>query len=306
MTSVASISQPYSRKLDQLNLASINKFYLPYSDIDWDSEENRIDVNDDVWGEAQDIFIGQSDWYQQLPQEDKNRFGLQMSINTARLGLVFENILTRGLLTVAKQLPSGSPEYRYVMHEAIEECHHSMMFQEFVNRSGLTPGEEDWLAKWFGGSVVWLASIFPELFFIFVLGGEAPIDYTQRESLKNGDKLPPILKKIMHIHTTEEARHINFAEHYLREHVPQLNPVKKFALSVEAPVTLAIMANMMMKPSSAMIQQFNIPKEALRQAYDENPIYPEMVKNAFKDVVDLCKELGLVNQYSEWLWRRIY
>ena len=34
-------------------------------------------------------------------------------------------------------MPNGSAELRYLYHEVIEEAQHSLMFQEFVNRTGL-------------------------------------------------------------------------------------------------------------------------------------------------------------------------
>ena len=45
-------------------------------------------------------------------------------------------MLKRGLLEFASTLPNGAPEFRYAYHEIIEEAQHSLMFQEFVNRSG--------------------------------------------------------------------------------------------------------------------------------------------------------------------------
>ena len=65
---------------------------------------------------------------------------------------------------------------------------------------------------------------FPELFFIFVLGGEDPIDHVQRETLRSERELHPLLERIMRIHVTEEARHLSFARHYLKREVPKLGP----------------------------------------------------------------------------------
>ena len=56
--------------------------------------------------------------------------------NVAKVGLHFESILIRGLMEYAFWTPNGSPEYRYCLHEAVEECNHTMMFQEMVNRIG--------------------------------------------------------------------------------------------------------------------------------------------------------------------------
>ena len=64
----------------------------------------------------------------------------------AKVGTQFEGILVRGLLHYAFWVPNGSPEYRYCVHESIEECSHSLMFQEIVNRIGVdVPGMPRWL-----------------------------------------------------------------------------------------------------------------------------------------------------------------
>lgn len=61
-----------------------------------------------------------------------------------------------------------------------------MMFQEFVNRTALP-------IRGMPRSLSMIAQLTPliplintELFFVFVLGGEDPIDYVQRKSLKGG------------------------------------------------------------------------------------------------------------------------
>src|SRR3546814_15698330 len=51
-----------------------------------------------------------------------------------KVGLQFENILIRGMMQYVFSLPNGSAEARYCTHESIEECNHTLMFQEMVNR----------------------------------------------------------------------------------------------------------------------------------------------------------------------------
>lgn len=55
-----------------------------------------------------------------------------------KIGVQFENVLYRGLRDFAFRLPTGAPDCRYVMHEVIEKSQHSLMFREFVQRTGLT------------------------------------------------------------------------------------------------------------------------------------------------------------------------
>ena len=107
-----------------------------------------------------------------------------------KTGLQFENVLCRGVLEYVDTLPNGAPEYRYAMHELIEEGQHQLMFQEFVNRSGIDVDGMPLDAKIGSRFVVLLGRVFPELFFMFVLGGEDPIDHVQREALQGGRQPP--------------------------------------------------------------------------------------------------------------------
>ena len=58
--------------------------------------------------------------------------------NLAKVSLHLESILIRGLMRYTFSVPNTSPEYCYCLHEAVEECNHSLMFQELVNRMGST------------------------------------------------------------------------------------------------------------------------------------------------------------------------
>ena len=56
--------------------------------------------------------------------------------------------LIRGLMNYAFWVPNGSPEYRYCLHESVEECNHTMMFQEMVNRIGADVPGMPRMLKW--------------------------------------------------------------------------------------------------------------------------------------------------------------
>src|SRR3989454_6473104 len=164
-----------------------------------------------------------------------------------------------------------SPEFRYVYHEVIGEAQHSLMFQEFVNRAGFDiPGLPP-LIRFGTRQVIRFAHTFPELFFVFVLGGEDPIDHVQRQALRSSRPIHPLLKRIMQIHVTEEARHLCFARHYLKRRVPELGFVRRTALAVRAPMILAVMAQLMMRPSREIVEAYGIPKEVVSEAYARNP-----------------------------------
>jgi hypothetical protein len=294
--------ESYAQLVQRLSHQSVVKHFDAYADIAWDSEELRIDPEDPRWELSDDEALGATEWYRSQPQAVRARIGLHMIANFMKIGAQFESVLKRGLLDFAFGLPNGSPEYRYAYHEVIEEAQHSLMFQEFVNRSGFDIPGLSKFDKFMSRIVIHFARTFPELFFFFVLGGEDPIDHVQRTALRSGRDLHPLLKRIMQIHITEEARHLCFARYYLKRNVPKLGRVKRFVLSVRTPIILGIMAQMMMQPSSQIIRQYRIPKEVIREAYGRNPLHKQKTLDAIEKVRSLCRELGLITPVSKRVW----
>jgi hypothetical protein len=144
-----------------------------------------------------------------------------------------------------------------------------------------------------GERVVKAATRFPELFFVFVLGGEDPIDYTQRKALASGRDLHPLLKRISQIHITEEARHLAFARAFLRDRVPKLPAWKKQALSFVAPIILAVMARMMLDPPVALLQRYGADPDEVRAAYRNNEEHRATIGCSLSKVRALMRELEI-------------
>jgi len=293
----------YESLIGRLSQQSVVKHFDAYADVPWDDPEYRIDPTDPRWELSDDDPLGATDWYKAQPQEVRARIGLQGIVSAMKTGLQFESVLKRGLLEYAAKLPNGASEFRYAYHEVIEEAHHSLMFQEFVNRSGFNPPGMSRLMQFGSRGVVKLGRKFPELFFLFVLGGEDPIDYVQRQELRSGKEIHPLLERIMRIHVTEEARHLSFARHYLKRHVPELSFFKKRMLGVRVPFILGSMAGMMLRPSKATIRKYRIPKSVIKEAFDENPEARQFVRDSIRKVRNLCVELGIITPISKQLWK---
>jgi hypothetical protein len=146
---------------------------------------------------------------------------------------------------------------------------------------------------------------FPALFFFFVLGGEEPIDYAQRELLRSGRELFPLARRITQIHITEEARHVCFARNYLERNVPKLSRLQRWRLAVAVPFILSEMAAMMLEPGRAMIKRFAIPKRVMREAYTRNPEHKRRVRASLASIAKLCIKLKLVTRRNVWLWKAV-
>jgi hypothetical protein len=287
----------------RLSHQSVVKHFDAYADVDWDAPEMQIDPEDPRWELTADDPLGKTAWYQSQPQGVRSRIGLQRIVENMKTGLEFESVLKRGLLEYATTLPNRAPEFRYAYHEVIEEAQHSLMFQEFVNRSGFDPPSMPRDIRVATRHVVKLGRRFPPLFFLFVLGGEDPIDYVQRESLRSGNEIHPLLERIMRIHVTEEARHLSFARHYLKHNVHRLGWARRRQLSLAVPFILGEMAKMMLQPSRTLVRTYGIPKSVIREAFTDNPDAKQYVRDSLKKVRNLCIELGVVTPTAKRLWK---
>lgn len=303
MLSATSTDARYREILHELSEGSVRKNFDPYDDIDWDSPDFAVDPTDTRWIMPAEDPLGRHPWYKAQPVHKQIAMGMWRQAGIAKVGLDFEQLLIRGLMQYSVSVPNGDPEFRYIAHEAAEECNHTMMFQEMINRIG-----EDVVGM---GSidrkltmVIWpLVKYFPAAFFTMVLGGEEPIDHMQKSILRAGDEMHPMVQRVMQIHVAEEARHISFAHEYLRRAVPVLHPLPKLFLSLTFPLTMRVMLGMIMTPPKEFVEKFDIPDEVMREAYWSGPESRTVKRNIFGDVRALATDIGLMNRGSELVWR---
>ncbi|WP_405133177.1 diiron oxygenase [Nocardia sp. NBC_01388] len=298
------LAQQYAEKVLLLSQGSVDKHFDPFTDIDWDSPDFAVNPRDRRWilPEAGDMFA-RHPWYQALSDARKIEIGLWRQANIAKVGLQFETLLIGGMVQHTFKLANGDPEFRYCTHEVIEECNHTLMFQEMVNRIGIDVPGMGPILKRLTYVVPPLASIFPNLFFMAVLSGEEPIDHIQKSILRAGEQVHPIMRGVMAIHIAEEARHISFAHEFLEHHVPQTNPLEKLVLSVAFPIVMWIGGRAIIIPPRAFFREFGIPAQVRKEVFFGSPDSKETFAGYFGDVRALAKRIGLMNPVSKTVWK---
>lgn len=288
--------------VERLNKSSVTKRFDAYRDVEWELPEHHVRIDDPRWELDESDSLGATSWYRSLPQAARARLGLHIVVHHMKVGIFFESILSRGLLEFAATLPVGSSLLRYVHHEVIEEGQHSLMFRELVARSGLDAPGLSGLNAFTARFVPGKGRTFPELFFVFVLGGELPIDGLQRRLLRRSREIHPLLRRIMQIHVTEEARHVAFAENYLRENIPRLSRWRQATLALRMPFILAAMAQEMLEPHEQIIREHTIPRRVLIEAYRTNAEHRRSVVEHFGPLRELAVETGVA---YPWLWKLV-
>ncbi|WP_148615025.1 AurF N-oxygenase family protein [Nocardioides rubriscoriae] len=295
----------YEERLRTLSRASVEQHFDAFVDIDWDNPDFAIDPTDERWILPEIDVLGGHPWYRGLPKDEQIRIGLYRQANVTKVGLQFEQILIAGLMNYALALPNGSPEFRYSTHEATEECHHTQMFQEFVNRSGQQVQGGSRFFRTLGPVLPLAARLVPFAFFYGVLAGEEPIDHVQKSVLRAGDDMHPLLQRIMQIHVAEEARHIGFAHQYLEHHAPRLKRSERAALSLIVPVIMKWLCNEILVPSKQAQRDMGIPDSVMKDLYWTNPESQKFLRDLFGDVRMLADQTGIMNPVSRRLWRAL-
>ncbi len=305
MTALHENPTAYQDTLRILSEASVERHFDAFTDIPWDDPEYAVVPDDPRWILPGADPLGATEWYRSQSTERQIEIGMYRQSNIMKVGLQFEQILIAGLMNYAFRLPNGQAEFRYSTHEATEECHHTQMFQELVNRIGIeVPGGPRWFRM--------LAPIMPLAagplsfgFFVGVLAGEEPIDHVQKAILRSGENRHPLITRIMQIHVAEEARHIGFAHQYLRHKAPRLKSYQRGLISVIMPVIMRVLCDAIIKPSRAMRRELQIPDHVVDEVWWDGEASQKMLRDMFGDVRMLADDLNLMNPVSRRVWRAL-
>ena len=293
----------YVDLLSTLSEGSVRRNFNPYTDINWDAPEFAVIAADERWILPATDPLGRHPWYRAQSVSRQIEIGQWRQANVAKVGLQFESILIRGLMNYSFWVPNGSPEYRYCTHEAIEEGNHTLMFQEMVNRIGVDVPGMPRLLRWLSPLIQLVAGPLPIPFFFGVLAGEEPIDHTQKQVLREGKELHPIMEKVMAIHVAEEARHISFAHEYLRKRLPHLNRRQRLLLSINVPIIMRVLCQAILVPPRSFFREYGIPLAIRKELFFRSPESRKWLQDMFGNVRMLCCDTGLMNPPAKLIWR---
>lgn len=281
--------EPYLRLVERLSQLSVKKHYEAYRDVDWDGPDGVLSPDDPRFIMPESNPLARTDWYKSLPATVQSRFGLDWICEKLKFGIEFEQFLSIGLLEFAQSLPNNSPEYRYAMHEVIEESQHSLMFQQFINQADFDPLGLSPVERRTGGRVARYGRSFPEMFFFFVLAGEVFIDRENRDALAERGDMHPLVRRVLQIHVTEEARHVCFAERYLQQRMPHLSRFRRFRVRMAVPAILGHGERLMLRPSARMVRHYQIPRATLKQVFGPGTPHAARVREIVAPVFALLR-----------------
>ncbi|NTY60105.1 AurF N-oxygenase family protein [Mycolicibacterium sphagni] len=280
---------------DRLLKGSAKKSYVPVVDIDWETPV----VSDKFFLPPRVVSLYGTPMWADMTRDQQIELSRQEFINLLSAGVWFENILNQALLRGLMHADVTSASTHYSLTELGDETRHMVMFGRAIAAVDGKPFQPsrfqrriiNTLPLVFQKQVLWIAA----------LVGEEIFDALQRQILDDPE-LQPIVSRIMRIHVTEEARHIQFARDGARRDVPMTRRRNRFLLATihgaGGPFYRYLFTN------RAVYRRAGLDgREARRQAR-ANPYFHETTRAGFAPLAAFLEEIGLMNQISRRMWKR--
>jgi len=234
-----------------------------------------------------------------MTREQQVRLSMHEASSTFAQGLWFENVLSFKLLAYLYRANPQEPHFYWMLQEVADECRHSMMFGEFIRRSG-TPWYKP--QTWMTYTANFTRFIAPQVsVFLAVLAAEATTDYLNRRVMQDPE-CHPISRQIARIHMIEEARHLGYARHWLEENYAKMSLPMRVWIRAQAPiVTWALLSQLV---SSRVYEELGLPPEAASIAR-RNPARRQFWQDACAELIEFLDQIGAVNWRVAPVWRAL-
>ncbi|MGE2688551.1 AurF N-oxygenase family protein [Mycolicibacterium pulveris] len=296
MSTPVSASRPTRENIaERLLKGSAKKSYVPAVDIDWDAP---LDPDKFFLPPHVVTLYGTPVW-DTMTREQQIELSRQELVNILSAGIWFENILNQALLRDLMHRDVRAASTHYSLTELGDETRHMVMFGKVIERLGAEPVQpRRWqravinaLPLLFRGPILWGAA----------LVGEEIFDALQRLILEDPD-LQPIVKRLMRIHVTEEARHIQYARDGLRRTRPHMRLFQRFVMSNLHGVGGPFYRYLLTIP--VPYRRMGLDARAARRMALANKHHQDLKVAGFAPLASFFEEVDLMGPIARRMWRR--
>jgi P-aminobenzoate N-oxygenase AurF len=280
---------------DRLLKGSVKKSYEPVVDIDWDAPLDP----DKFFLPPRIVSIYGTPMWREMSRAQRIELSRQELVNTLSAGIWFENILNQALLRDMMHKDPTAKETHYALTELGDETRHMVMFGKAIERVGAKPMQPrryqrmiiNGLPLMFRGSVLWVAALI----------GEEIFDSLQRQMMDDPD-LQPMVQRLMRIHVTEEARHIQFARDGARKRVVDMPRVNRFWVANINGAGGLFFRFLFSNP--VPYRRVGLDPRAARRAARASAHRHEVQVAGFAPLAAFLTEVGLMGPIARRIWKR--
>ncbi len=274
---------------------SVKKSYAPVVDIDWDAPLDP----DKFFLPPKTVSVYGTALWDSMTRAQQIELSRQELVNTLSAGIWFENILNQALLRKMMHQDPTANATHYELTELGDETRHMVMFGKAIDRVGAKPVRPKYYQRViinalpfaFRGPMLWVAALI----------GEEIFDSLQRQMMDD-DELQPMIQRLMRIHVTEEARHIQFARDGLRKRIPHRRRLPKFVVANINGVGGLFFRFLF--TNKVQYRRVGLDARAARQMARNSPYRQETQISGFAPLAAFLDEVGLMGPIARRMWRR--
>ncbi len=295
MTASAKAQTSRAEFAERLLKGSVRRSYAPIVDIDWDSPLDP----DKFYLPPRVVSLYGTPLWAAMSRAEQIELSRQELANTLSAGIWFENILNQALLRKMMHQDPTAATTHYELTELGDETRHMVMFGKAIAKIGAKPVRPKLYQRMiinclpfaFRGSVLWVAA----------LVGEEIFDSLQRQMMDD-EELQPLVQRLMRIHVTEEARHIQFARDGLRKRTPSMSRLKRFWVGnlngLGGPFFRFLFTN------KVQYARVGLDPRAARRMARRSPHRLQVQIAGFAPLAAFLAEVGLMGPIARRMWRR--
>ncbi|WP_280827928.1 diiron oxygenase [Mycobacterium sp. OTB74] len=276
---------------------SVRKSYEPVVDIDWDAPLDP----DKFYLPPKVVSLYGTPLWDSMTREQQIELSRQELVNTLSAGIWFENILNQALLRTVMHKDPTARSTHYALTELGDETRHMVMFGRAIERVGANPVQPKWyqrviinaLPLAFKGSVLWMAALI----------GEEIFDSLQRQMMDDPE-LQPMVQRLMRIHVTEEARHIQFARDGVRRRVRDMGWLGRTWVGNLNGLGGVFFQFLFTHP--VQYRRVGLDPRVARQMARRSPHRHDTQIMGFAPLAAFLEEVGLMGRIARRLWTRTH
>jgi hypothetical protein len=280
---------------ERLLKGSVRKSYEPVVDIDWDAPLDP----DKFYLPPKVVSLYGTDMWNAMSRPQQIELSRQELVNTLSAGIWFENMLNQSLLRDILHKDPTAKATHYSLTELGDETRHMVMFGKAIERVGARPVQPkryqrmviNALPLAFRGAFLWVAALI----------GEEIFDSLQRQMMDDPE-LQPMVQRLMRIHVTEEARHIQFARDGLRKRVREMPRRNRWLVANINGVGGVFFRYLFTNP--APYGRAGLDGREARRVARANANYHQVQRVGFAPLAAFLEEVGLMGPIARRLWKR--
>ncbi len=279
---------------ERLLKGSVKKSYEPVVDIDWDAPLHP----DKFYLPPKTISLYGTPMWDAMGRAQQIELSRQEFVNTLSAGIWFENMLNQSLLRDIMHKDPTAASTHYALTELGDETRHMVMFGKAIERVGARPFQPrryqrmviNMLPLAFRGSFLWVAALI----------GEEIFDALQRQMMDDPE-LQPMVQRLMRIHVTEEARHIQFARDGARKRVAEMPRINRIWVANINGLGSILFRRLFTNPVA--YRRAGLDGRQARRVARANPNYHEAQRVGFASLAAFLQEVGLMGPIARRLWK---